>query len=135
MNKCCICRRILESTMNCRDCENFIPPSGPEYYGWGECKIIGRSVHSEGACVAFKDKEDTNDDFASKCEKKDTQITPVKIEIVKKKTEVDETKYYFMVYVYDNKGELIEAKWFNAENLAGRYAFEMEQYYKFLKED
>ena len=59
----------------------------------------------------------------------------MKIEIVKKKNEVDETKYYFMVHVYDNKGELIHAKWFNAEILAGSYAFEMEQYYKFLKED
>ena len=59
----------------------------------------------------------------------------MKIEIVRKKTHVDDTKYYFMVYVYDNKGELIHTKWFNAENLAGSYAFEMEQYYKFLKED
>lgn len=59
----------------------------------------------------------------------------MKIEIVKKKNEVDETKHYFMVHVYDNKGELINAKWFNVENLAGSYAFEMEQYYKFLKED
>ena len=58
----------------------------------------------------------------------------MKIEIVKKKNEVDETKFYFMVYVYDNKGELSHVKWFNAENLAGHYAFEMEQYYKFLKE-
>ena len=59
----------------------------------------------------------------------------MKIEIVRKKSPIDETKYYFMVHVYDNKGELIHAKWFNAENLAGSYAFEMEQYYKFLKED
>ena len=76
---------------------------------------------------------DTCDDFTEKEEVKKT--TPVKVEIVKKKNEVDETKYYFMVYVYDNKGELIHAKWFNAENSAGRHAFEMEQYYKFLKED
>jgi hypothetical protein len=68
-------------------------------------------------------------------EEEKQKITPVKIEIVKRKNAVDETKYYFMVYVYDNKGELIHAKWFNAENLAGSYAFEMEQYYKFLKED
>ena len=135
MNKCCICRRILESTMNCRDCKNFIPPSGPEYYGWGECKLTGRSVQSEDACVAFKDKEDTNDDFASKCEKKDIQITPVKIEIVKRKSAVDESKNVFMVHVYDDKGELIDVTGFKTENLAGRYAFEMEQYYKFLKED
>ena len=63
------------------------------------------------------------------------KATPVKVEIVKKKNTVDETKYYFMVHVYDNKGELIDAKLFTTENLAGRYAFEMEQYYKFLKED
>ena len=112
----------MESTMNCRDCKNFIPPIGPECYGWGDCKLIGRNVHSEGACVAFKDKEDT-------------QITPVKIEIVKRKSVIDETKVGFMVHVYDNKGELIDASGFKAENLAGRYAFEMEQYYKFLKED
>lgn len=135
MNKCCICRRILESTMNCRDCKNFIRPSGPECYGWGDCKLIGRNVHSEGACVAFKDKEDTNDEFTSKCEKKDTQITHVKIEIVKRKSVVDKTKNVFMVNVYDNKGELIDVTGFTTENLAGRHAFEMEQYYKFLKED
>ena len=52
----------------------------------------------------------------------------MKIEIVRKKSPIDETKYYFMVHVYDDKGELIEAKWFNSENLAGRHAFEMEQY-------
>ena len=62
-------------------------------------------------------------------------LRKMKIEIVKKKTEDDETKHYFMVYVYDNKGERIHARWFNAENLAGAFAFEMEQYYKFLKED
>ena len=133
MNKCCICRRILESTMNCRDCKNFIHPIGPECYGWGECKLTGRSVDSEGSCVAFKDKEDTCDDFTEKEDVKNT--TPVKVEIVKKKSPVDETKHYFMVNVYDNKGELINAKFFTAENLAGCYAFEMEQYYKFLKED
>jgi len=52
----------------------------------------------------------------------------MKIEIVRKKAPVDETRYYFMVYVYDNKGELIHGKWLTTENLAGRYAFEMEQY-------
>ena len=108
--------------MNCQDCKNFIRPSRPEYYGWGECKLIGRSVHSEGACVAFNDKEDT-------------QITPVKIEIIKRKSAVDESKDVFMVHVYDNTGELIDVTGFKTENLAGRYAFEMEQYYKFLKED
>ena len=75
---------------------------------------------------------------SDKCEmfeEEKQKITPVRVEIVKKKPEGDEEKYYFMVYVYDNRGELIHAKWFNSENLAGSYAFEMEQYYKFLKED
>jgi len=97
-------------------------------------KIIENKNHIETMNRSV-DSEDTCDDFTFAIEKKDTQIKPVKIEIVKKKNVVDETKYYFMVHVYDNKGELIEAKWFASENLAGRYAFEMEQYYKFLKED
>lgn len=59
----------------------------------------------------------------------------MKIEIIKRKSAVDETKYVFMVHVYDNKGELIDVTGFKTENLAGRYAFEIEQYYKFLKED
>ena len=59
----------------------------------------------------------------------------MKIEIIKRKSAVDETKFVFRVYVYDNKGELIDVTGFKTENLAGRYAFEMEQYYKFLKED
>lgn len=132
MNKCCNCGRIFESTETCWDCKHFIRPSGPEYWGYGECKLYSRSVNSEDTCVNFKDKEDTGDDLTFKIEKK---ATPVKIEIVRKNVPDDETKHYFMVYVYNNKGELIVAKWFNAENLAGRYAFEMEQYYKFLKED
>lgn len=41
----------------------------------------------------------------------------------------------FSWYIYDNKGELIDVTGFKTENLAGRYAFEMEQYYKFLKEE
>ena len=59
----------------------------------------------------------------------------MKIEIIKRESVVDETKYVFMVHVYDNTGELIDVTGFKSENLAGRYAFEMEQYYKFLKED
>ena len=68
-------------------------------------------------------------------EEKKQKITPVKIEIIKRESAVDETKFVFMVHVYDNKGELIDATGFKTENLAGRYAFEIEQYYKFLKED
>lgn len=59
----------------------------------------------------------------------------MKIEIVKRKSVVDESKNVFIVHVYDNKGEFVDALGFKTENLAGRYAFEMEQYYKFLKED
>ena len=105
----------------CWDCEHFISTGGHETSDWGYCARKRSSVVSSGTCEMFGEVKKT--------------ITPVKVEIVKKKNEVDEGKYYFMVYVYDNKGELFKAKWFNAENLAGRYAFEMEQYYKFLKED
>lgn len=59
----------------------------------------------------------------------------MKIEILKKESFIDETKNVFMVHVYDNKGELVDVTGFKTENLAGRYAFEMEQYYKFLKEE
>lgn len=59
----------------------------------------------------------------------------MKIEIVKRESVIDETKYVFMVHIYDVTGELIDVTGFKTENLAGRYAFEMYQYYKFLKED
>ena len=59
----------------------------------------------------------------------------MKIEIIKRESVVYETKFVFLVHVYDDKGELIDVTGFKTENLAGRYAFEMEQYYKFLKED
>ena len=105
----------------CWECKHFIRTGGHETSDWGYCARKRSSVVSSDKCEMFEEEK--------------PKITPVKIEIVKKKAEVDETKYYFMVYIYDNKGELIHAKWFNAENLAGSYAFEMEQYYKFLKED
>lgn len=135
MNKCCNCGSIFESTKTCWNCKYFIRPRGSEYYGWGYCELSRSSIDSEDTCVNFKDKEDTDDEITPKFEKKDTQITPVKIEIIKRKSAVDETKYVFMVHVYDNKGELIDVTGFKTENLAGRYAFEIEQYYKFLKED
>ena len=59
----------------------------------------------------------------------------MKIEIIKRESVVYETKFVFLVHVYDDTGELIDVTGFKTENLAGRYAFEMEQYYKFLKED
>ena len=78
---------------------------------------------SSDTCEKFTDKELNN------------KVTPVKIEIVKRESAFDETKYVFMVHIYDNTGELIDVTGFKSENLAGRHAFEMEQYYKFLKED
>lgn len=78
---------------------------------------------SSDTCEKFTDKELNN------------KVTPVKIEIVKKESFLDETKYVFMVHIYDTNGELIDVTGFKTENLAGRYAFEIEQYYKFLKED
>jgi hypothetical protein len=107
----------------CWNCKHFTRTGGHGSSDWGWCNNSRGNVDAEDTCDDFTEKEDMK------------KTTPVKVEIVRKKAPVDETKYYLMVYVYDNKGELIEAKWFNAENLAGRYAFEMEQYYKFLKEE
>ena len=107
----------------CWECKHFTRTGGHGSHVWGWCNNSRGNVDSDDICDDFTEKEEVK------------KATPVKIEIVKKKTEVDDTKCYFMVHVYDNKGELIHAKWFNAENLAGCYAFEMEQYYKFLKED
>jgi hypothetical protein len=59
----------------------------------------------------------------------------MKIEIIKRESAFDESKYVFIVHIYDDTGELIDVTGFKSENLAGRHAFEMEQYYKFLKED
>lgn len=59
----------------------------------------------------------------------------MKIEIIKRESAIDETKFVFMVHIYDDTGELIDVTGFKTENLAGRHAFEMEQYYKFLKEE
>ena len=52
----------------------------------------------------------------------------MKIEIIKRESAIDETKFVFMVHVYDDTGELIDVTGFKSENLAKRYAFEMEQY-------
>lgn len=105
----------------CWNCKHFILTGGHETSDWGYCAKKHSSSMSSDTCEMFEEEK--------------VKITPVKIEIVRKNVPEDEKKYYFMVYVYNNKGELVCAKWFNAENLAGRYAFEMEQYYKFLKED
>ena len=105
----------------CWDCKHFIRTGGHETSDWGYCARKRSSMVSSDTCEMFGEEKQ--------------KITPVKIEIVKRKSAIDETKVGFMVHVYDNKGELIDASGFKAENLAGRYAFEIEQYYKFLKED
>jgi hypothetical protein len=105
----------------CWECKHFICTGGHETSDWGYCAKKRSSVVSSGTCEMFGEVKQ--------------KITPVKVEIVKRKSVVDETKYVFMVHVYDNTGELIDVTGFKTENLAGRYAFEMEQYYKFLKED
>ena len=107
----------------CWNCKHFTHTGGHGSSDWGYCNLRDNYVNSENTCDKFADKEDTK------------KVTPVKIEIVKRESVVDETKFVFMVHVYDNKGELIDVTGFKTENLAGRYAFEMEQYYKFLKED
>ena len=60
MNKCCNCGRVFESTKTCWDCKHFIRPRGPEYWGWGDCKLSSRNAHSEDTCDNFEDKEDKN---------------------------------------------------------------------------
>ena len=107
----------------CWECKHFTRTGGYGSSGCGWCSNYRGNVDAEYTCDDFTEKEDTK------------KVIPVKVEIVRKKSPVEETKYYYMVHVYDNKGELIKAKFFTTENLAGRYAFEMEQYYKFLKED
>ena len=105
----------------CWECKHFIRTGGHETSDWGYCAKKRSSVVSSDTCEMFEEEKKT--------------ITPVKIEIVKRESAIDETKFVFMVHIYDNTGELIDVTGFKAENLAGRYAFEMEQYYKFLKED
>ena len=74
MKKCCNCGRIFETPKTCWNCKHFIRPSGPEYYGWGDCKLFNRSIHSEDTCDDFKDKEDTCDDSTPKVEKEEKEI-------------------------------------------------------------
>lgn len=103
----------------CRECKQFIHTGGHETSDWGFCAKKHSSIMSSDTCEMFEKEK----------------ITPVKVEIIKQESAVDETKFVFMVNVYNNKGELIDVTGFKTENLAGRYAFEIEQYYKFLKED
>ena len=105
----------------CWDCKHFIRTGGHETSDWGYCARKRSSMVSSDTCEMFGEVKQ--------------KITPVKIEIVKRESVIDETKFVFMVHIYDNTGELIDVTGFKSENLAGRHAFEMEQYYKFLKED
>ena len=107
----------------CWNCKHFTHTGGHGSSDWGCCNLSNDYVDSEDTCEKFTEKEELK------------KITPVKIEIVKRESAIDETKFVFMVHVYDNTGELIDVTGFKAENLAGRHAFEMEQYYKFLKEE
>ena len=107
----------------CWNCKHFTHTGGHGSSDWGWCNNSRGNVDAEDTCDDFTEKEDVK------------KATPVKIEIVKKESFFDETKYVFMVHIYDTNGELIDVTGFKAENLAGRHAFEMEQYYKFLKED
>ncbi len=107
----------------CWNCKHFMHTGGHGSYDWGYCDINNNGVESDDSCDKFVSKE------------KIKKMNPVKIEIVKKESFFDETKYVFMVHIYDNTGELIDVTGFKSENLAGRHAFEMEQYYKFLKEE
>ena len=107
----------------CWNCKHFTHTGGHGSYDWGWCNNSRGNVDSDDTCDDFTEKEEVK------------KVIPVKVEIVKRESAIDETKYVFMVHVYDNKGELIDVTGFKTENLAGRYAFEMEQYYKFLKED
>lgn len=107
----------------CWNCKHFTHTGGHGSSNWGCCNLSHDYVDSEDTCEKFTEKKDVK------------KTTPVKIEIVKKESFFDETKYVFMVHIYDNTGELIDVTGFKSENLAGRHAFEMEQYYKFLKED
>ena len=105
----------------CWDCKHFIRTGGHETSDWGYCARKCSSMVSSGTCEMFDEEKKTT--------------APVKIEIIKRESAIDETKFVFMVHIYDNTGELIDVTGFKTENLAGRHAFEMEQYYKFLKED
>ena len=79
----------------CWNCKHFKRTGGRESSAWGWCNNSRGNVGAEDTCDDFSEKDDMK------------KATSVKIEIVKKKNEVDKTKFYFMVYVYDNKGELI----------------------------
>ena len=107
----------------CWNCKHFTHTGGHGSSDWGCCNLTNDYVDSEDTCEKFTEKEEMK------------KATPVRIEIVKRESAIDETKFVFMVHVYDNTGELIDVTGFKTENLAGRYAFEMEQYYKFLKEE
>lgn len=107
----------------CWECKHFIHTGGHGSYDWGFCSVTKSSAESDDSCDKFVSKEEIKN------------MNHVKIEIVKKESFFDESKNVFMVHIYDTNGELIDVTGFKSENLAGRHAFEMEQYYKFLKEE
>ena len=108
----------------CYNCKFFTRTGGHGSSDWGYCNITNNSIFDDNNCERF---EAIEADIQQK-------ITPVKIEIIRKQSFIDASKDVFMVHVYDSRGELIDATGFKQENAAGRYAFEMEQFYKFYKE-
>jgi hypothetical protein len=108
----------------CYNCKFFTRTAGHGSSDWGYCNITNSDIFDDNNCERFEAAE-------SDIRKK---ITPVKIEIIRRQSIIDASKDVFMVHVYDNRGELIDVTGFKQENAAGRYAFEIEQFYKFYKE-
>jgi hypothetical protein len=106
----------------CYNCKFFTRAAGHGSSDWGYCNITNNSIFDDNNCERFE---------AVRAQQK---ITPVKIEIIKRQSAIDDSKDIFMVHVYDSRGELIDVAGFKQENAAGRYAFEIEQFYKFYKE-
>ena len=106
----------------CYNCKFFTRTGSHGSSDWGYCNITNNSTHGDNSCEKFEDL------------KEQQKTTPVKIEIIKRQSAIDHSKDVFMVHVYDSRGELIDVTGFKQGNAAGRYAFEIEQFYKFYKE-
>ena len=71
----------------CWNCKHFILTGGHGSSDWGWCNNSRGNVDSDDICDDFIKKEDMK------------KVTPVKIEIVKKESFFDETKFVFMVHI------------------------------------
>lgn len=107
----------------CYNCKFFTKTGGHGSSDWGYCNITNNSVYDDDGCEKFEEELTEQQ-----------KITPVKIEITRRQSVIDVSKDIFIVRVYDSQGEPIDVADFKQENAAGRYAFEMEQFYKFYKE-